>query len=376
LKRRLFTPGPTPLPDEVRLSQVGQIIHHRTKEFSEVLDEVCEGLKYVFQTKNEVLIFAASGTGAMEAAVVNLLSPGDEVLVVRGGKFGERWAEIGVSFGVRVIPLDIEWGTALRPHLLEDRLAQNSGIKAVFTQLVETSTGVVYDIENMAKVVKKTDAILVVDAISGLGAEPFFMDEWGVDVAIGGSQKALMLPPGLSFAALSEKAWGLAEESSLPKYYWDFGKAKKSLAKHQTPYTPAVSLICALREALRLIRKEGWQAVLRRHARLAEATRRAALALGLEVFSQIRSNALTVIKVPSGVDGERLRKIMRDKYGVQVAGGQEKLAGKIIRIAHLGWMDSFDLIAAISALEMALLELGYPLKLGKGLQAAEDVIRR
>jgi len=375
LKTRLLTPGPTPLPEEVRLSQARQILHHRTKEFGEVFEEVCEGLKYVFQTQNEVLVFTASGTGAMEAVVVNLLSSGDEVLVVRGGKFGERWAEIGTSFGVRVIPLDVEWGNTVDPHLIEDSLVQNPRIKAVFTQLVETSTGVLYDIKNIAKVIKKTDAILVVDAISGLGAEAFFMDEWEVDVAVGGSQKALMLPPGLSFVALSEKAWRLVEKSSLPKYYWDFRKAKNSLTKRQTPYTPAVSLICALRESIRLIRKEGWHNILRRHARLAEATRKAALALGLDIFAQTPSNALTVIKVPSGIDADRLRRIMRDKYGVQVAGGQGRLLGKIIRIAHLGWTDSLDIISTISALEMALLELGYSLELGKGVRAAEEILR-
>jgi len=374
LKERLFTPGPTPLPQEVRLAQTKQIIHHRTREFSQIFEDVCQGLKDVLQTKNDVLLFTASGTGAMEAAVVNLLSPEDEALVVRGGKFGERWAEIGDSFGVSVISLDVKWGTAVDPKLIKEELTRNPKIKAVFTQLVETSTGVLYDIKNIAKVVRKTDAILVVDAISGLGAEVLPTDEWEVDVVIGGSQKALMIPPGLSFVSLSERAWRLVEKSTLPKYYWDFKKARKSLSKLQTPYTPAISLVYALRESLGLIKKEGWQSFVQRHYRLAEATRKGVLALGLDIFSQVPSNAVTAIKVSPEIDADKLREVMRNRYGVQVAGGQGKLAGKIIRIAHLGWMDSLDVIAVISALEMALLELGYPLELGKGVKTAEEVL--
>ncbi|MEA3485641.1 MAG: alanine--glyoxylate aminotransferase family protein [Candidatus Aerophobetes bacterium] len=370
----MFTPGPTPLPEEVRIAQAKQIIHHRTGEFSQIFRDVCQELKNVLQTKNDVLLFTASGTGAMEAAVANLLSPEDKVLVIRGGKFGQRWAEIADAFGVKVIPLDVKWGTVIDPRIIKEELARNLKIKAVFTQLVETSTGVVYDIKNIAKVVRETDAILVVDAISGLGAEPLPTDEWGVDVVVGGSQKALMIPPGLSFVSLSERAWRLVERSTLPKYYWDFKKAKKSLSKLQTPYTPAVSLICALEESLKLTRKEGWQNCVQRHHHLAEATRKGVLAMGLDIFSQAPSNVVTAVKMPPGIDARKLRKIMSNKYGVQVAGGQGKLAGKIIRIAHLGWMDSLDVISAISALEMALSELGYSLELGKGVKAAEEVL--
>jgi len=231
LKRRIFTPGPTPLPERVKLSQAGDIIHHRTRQFSKILEEVSQELKYVFQTNNSVLTFGASGTGAMEAAVVNLLSSGDKVLVIRGGKFGERWAEICQAFRAKVINIDIEWGTAVDPAAVEKKLMQEQDIKAVFTQLVETSTGVVYDIEAIAKIVSKTNAILVVDAISGLGAQRLLTDEWGVDVVVGGSQKALMLPPGLAFVTLSQQAWKNVENSNLSRYYWDFKKAKKSLDK-------------------------------------------------------------------------------------------------------------------------------------------------
>jgi len=376
LKQRLFTPGPTPLPEEVRLAQAREIIHHRSEGFAKVFQEVRQGIKYVFQTEEEVLLLTASGTGAMEAVVANLFSSGDRVLVVRGGKFGERWGEIATAFGLEVIPLDIEWGSAVSPDLIREELAKDLRIKAVFTQLVETSTGVVYDIEAIAKVVKETEAVLIVDAISGLGAESLLTDGWGVDVAVGGSQKALMLPPGLAFASLSLKAWRLIENSDIPRYYWDFKKAKKAQEKNQTPYTPAVSLICALRESLRLLREEGWEDILARHAKLAEATRKAVLALGLKIFSKVPSNVLTAIKIPSGIDGGKLRKIMRDGYGVEVAGGQAELAGKIIRIAHLGWMDASDMIVVLSSLEMALSELGYPVKLGKGLASAEEILGR
>jgi len=374
VKERIFTPGPTPLPEEVRLEQARQIIHHRTAEFSEIFKQVCEGLKYVFQTKRDVFTFAASGTGAMESTIANLFSSGDKVLVVRGGKFGERWSDIGRSFGLEVIPIDVEWGRAVDPEQIEEKLKEEKNIKAVFTQLVETSTAVVYDIEGISKVVRKTPAILVVDAISGLGAHPLLTDEWRIDVVVAGSQKALMLPPGLSFVSLSEKAWEFTKTSTLPKYYWDFNKAKASLEKGQTPYTPAVSLICALREALRLIEDEKIETVIERHRKLAEATRKAAVAIGLEVFGDPPSNVVTAISLPEGIQDKELRKKLKDDYGVVIAGGQGKLSGKIVRIAHLGWMDKLDIIGVISALEMSLLELGYDLELGRGVKAAEQVL--
>jgi aspartate aminotransferase-like enzyme len=375
MKQRLFTPGPIPLPEEVRLSQAREIVHHRGKEFAEIFKEVRQGLKYVFQAEEEILVFTASGTGAMEAAVANLLSSGDRVLVIEGGKFGARWTEIAAAFGVQVIPLDVKWGSAPDPVLIKKKLTAHPEIKAVFTQLVETSTGVVYDIKAIAEVVRPTQAILVVDAISGLGAQFLPTSKWGIDVVIGGSQKALMIPPGLAFVTLSPAAWSLVESSNTARYYWDFKKTRKALDKNQTPYTPAVSLICALRESLRLLKEEGWGNVLARHARLAEATRKAVIALGLNIFSKVPSNVVTAIEVPPGIDANELRAMMRDGYGVQVAGGQGKLAGKIIRIAHLGWMDESDMMAAISSLEISLSKLGYSVALGKGVAAAEEVLK-
>ncbi len=376
MKRKLFTPGPTPLPEEVRLVQARGIIHHRSKEFSDVLKEIREELRYVFQTKEEVLLFSSSGTGAMEAVVANLFSTGDKVLVIRGGKFGERWAEIAATFGLQVIPIDFEWGHVVSPELIEKKLEEDSGIRAVFTQLVETSTGVVYDIKTIAGVTKRKGVILIVDAVSGLGAEALYTDKWGVDVVVAGSQKALMIPPGLAFVALSGKAWKLTENSNLARYYWDFKKAKKAQGKNQTVYTPAITLVCALRESLRLVKKEGWENVLGRHAKLAKATRQGVLALGLKIFSKAPSNVLTAVEIPSTVGIERLRGLMRDRYGVEVAGGQAALSEKIIRIAHLGAMEMTDIIVVLSALEMSLSELGYPVEMGKGIAAAEEILGR
>jgi len=376
LKHKLFTPGPTPLPEEVRLIQARGIIHHRSKGFSDVFKEIREELRYVFQTKEEVLLFSSSGTGAMEAVVVNLFSSGDKVLVIRGGKFGERWAEIAATFGVQVVSIDVEWGHAVNPELIEKKLREDPGIRAVFSQLVETSTGVVYDIETITRVTKEEGVILIVDAVSGLGAEALCTDKWGVDVVVAGSQKALMIPPGLAFVALSGKAWRLTENSDLPKYYWDFKKAKKAQDRNQTVYTPAITLVCALRESLRLLKKEGWDNVLGRHAKLAKATRQGVLALGLQIFAKAPSNVLTAVEIPSSVGVKRLRGLMRDRYGVEVAGGQAALTEKIIRIAHLGAMEVTDIIVVLSALEMSLSELGYPVEMGKGIAAAEEILGR
>ena len=360
----------------MKISQVREIIHHRTSEFSKVFAEVQDGLKYIFQSQNEVLILTASGTGAMEATVVNLLSSHDKVLVIQGGKFGERWTEINRTFGLEVVVLKVEWGKVAGAEEIGDILKQNPEIKAVFAQLVETSTGVVYDIKSIAEVVKETSAILIVDAISGLGAESLPQDQWAVDVVIGGSQKALMIPPGLAFVSLSEKARELMESSTLPCYYWDFKKAIKSLSTGQTPYTPAVSLICALRESLKIIRKEGQEKIIRRHSLLAQATRAAANSLGLRVFGFPSSNVVTAMVIPEEIGANHLKKLMWEKYGVLTAGGQAHLAGKIIRIAHLGWMDNLDILGAISALEMSLGQLGYSVKLGSGIKAAEEILSK
>ena len=328
IKNYLMTPGPTPIPPEVLLSMAKPIIHHRTPQFQKIIQEVEENLKYVFQTKNEVLIFASSGTGAMEGAVCNLLSPGDKAITVQGGKFGERWTEICRAYGIEAVVIDVEWGKAVEPKEIEKKLAAGN-VKAVFVTLCETSTGVQTDIKALAEVVKKTKAVLVVDAISGLGAVECKTDEWGVDVVVSGSQKGLMIPPGLAFASVSQKAWKLVEQSKCPKYYFDFKESKKAMEKVDTPFTPAISLIIGLNDALKIIRQEGLEAIMTRHKKMAKALREAAKALGLELFNPTAlSDAVTTVKMPQGVDGEKLVKTMRDEYGVGIAGGQAELKGR------------------------------------------------
>lgn len=374
-KNYLLTPGPTPVPSEVLLGMAEPIIHHRTAEYEKIFAQVRQGLSALFQTEQGVLTLTSSGTGAMESAVINLLSAGDMVLVVSGGKFGQRWADICQAYQVEVKTIEVEWGQAVDPQSVAKALEDDSRIKAVFTTFSETSTGVAHDVKTIAGIVAKHPAVLVVDAITALGVMEMPMDDWQLDVVVTGSQKALMMPPGLAFIALSEKAWKLADSSRLPKYYFNLKKEKKAQGKNQTAYTPAISLVIALRKALALIEKEGLDEVHRRHQRLAEATRAAVLALGLELLApQSPSPALTAVKIPQSIEVSALRGLLSKKYGVAIAGGQDHLKGKIFRIAHLGYMSTFDVIIAISALEMALGELGYPVQLGSGVKAAQEIL--
>ena len=377
LKHYLLTPGPTPVPSEALLAMAKPIIHHRTPQFKEVLKQAVESLRYMFQTKNDVFIFASSGTGAMESSVSNLLSAGDKALVIRGGKFGERFAEICQSYGVIPINIDVEWGEAVDPLQVEKILNENKDIKAVYATLCETSTAVVSDIKAIGEIVSKTDAVLVVDVISSLGSVVFKTDDWKVDVAIGGSQKGLMVPPGLAFITVSAKAMKMVESSTLPKYYFSYKAAKKSVDKDDTPWTPAVSLIIGLVEALKMIKEETLEGALLRQKRMAEATRSAAKALGLELLAPLAaSDAVTAIKLPEKIDGVKLVKTMRDIYGVGIAGGQAQLKGKIIRIASMGFMTQWDTIVAISCLEIVLKQMGYDVEFGSGIKAAEEVFSK
>ncbi len=372
-KNYLLTPGPTPLPPQVREAMSRPIIHHRTPQFRAVLKEAHEGLKYVFQTKNEVFILASSGTGAMEAAVVNLLSPGDFVIAVEGGKFGERWTGLCKVYGINCEIINVEWGKAVDPKEIEKKLKANPEIKAVFTTLCETSTGVTNDIEAIGRVVEKSAAVLVVDAISGLGAVPCPADEWHCDVVVSGSQKGLMLPPGLGFISVSPRAWKLVQSAKCPRYYFDLKSAKKAYDKTDTPFTPAITLIIALCEALKMIKNDGLENVFLRHKKMAQAVRSAMKALGLELFAPAAaSDAVTAVKVPANIDGEKLVKTMRDTYGVTMAGGQSELKGKLFRIAHMGFISESDIVAGISCLEKVLLEMGHKFELGAGLKAAEQ----
>jgi len=375
-KKYLFSPGPTMLPPEVLLKMAYPIMHHREPEFEKIFSEIREGLKYLFQTKNEVLVFTSSGTGAMEGAVSNILSKGDKALVVRGGKFGERWGELCKAYGIEFIPIDVEWGTAVDLKQIQKILESDRAIRAVYIQASETSTGVRHPVKEIAEIVKKYEnTVLVVDAITGIGVFDLPMDQWELDVVISGSQKAMMLPPGLSFAALNDKAWKFVEKSNLPKFYFDFKKELKNALKNQSSYTPAISLFVGLQESLRLIRKEGLEAVFKRHEMLAAATRAAVKALGLELYAPgSPSNALTAVKVPAGIDGIKLQNLFFEKFGITVAEGQDRAKGKIIRIAHLGYYERLDMIMVISALEMLLKEMGHTFELGKGVKAAEEIL--
>lgn len=374
-KTYLMTPGPTPVPPKALLAMAEPIIHHRTPEFMEIFKDVCDLLKYVYQTQNDVLVFTSSGTGAMEAAVANLLSPGDKAICVQGGKFGERWTELCKVYGVTPVIIDVEWGKAVDPKIIEGELKKDAGIQAVFTTLCETSTAVLTDIKTIAGLTKNHNAVLAVDAISGLGAEEIKTDEWGIDCVVSGSQKGLMIPPGLAFVSLSKKAWEKVEKSKSPKYYFSFKKSRKALESADTPFTPAISLVIALRETLRMMKKEGLDVIFARHRILALATREAMEAMGLKLFAPTApSNGVTAVKVPEGVDGEKLVKHMRDKYGVGIAGGQAELKGKVFRIAHMGYMTETDILTTIAVLGMALAEMGYRGEPGIGVEAAEEVL--
>ena len=372
----MLAPGPTPVPDRVLLAMAQPMIHHRTPQFSAIFAEVKEDLKYLFQTKQDVLILAASGTGAMEGSVTNLFSPGDEVIVINGGKFGERWGKISESYGLKAHWLNVEWGKAVDPKDVKKILDANPKIKGIMVQASETSTAVAHPIKELAQFTKnRQDCLLIVDGITAVGVFPVPMDELGIDVLVSGSQKAFMLPPGLAFAALSEKAWKFMETAKCPRFYFDFKKERKNLKDNTTAYTPAASLIIGLREALRMIKEEGLENVFARHNRLARATRAAVKAMNLKPLApDSPSDATTGVYVPEGVDGGKLVKYLRDDMGITLAGGQDHLKGKILRIAHLGYIDTFDIIVAISSIEMALRKFGHKMEFGKGVAAAQEIL--
>lgn len=369
-KTYVMAPGPTMVPEEVLLEMAKPMIHHRTSQYKDIFKKANEGLKYILKTTNDVFTLAASGTGAMETAVVNLLSKDDTAIVVRGGKFGERFGEICAAYGVKVIPVDVDWSKAVDPEVIKEKLSKNKNVKAVFATLCETSAGTRHDIEALGRIVAATDAVLVVDAVSGLAADDLETDKWNVDVVCSGSQKGLMLPPGLAFISMSKKAMAMTAKSYLPKFYFNIKEYKKALDKDDVPWTPPVSLVRGLCKAVDIIKEEGIDNVIERHARLANATREATKALGLKLYSTSPSNAVTPVNVPAGIDGEALVKTMRTKYGVTIAGGQADLKGKVFRIAHLGYMVEFDTITAIAALEMVLKEMGYKFNVGSGVAAA------
>ncbi|MFQ5449831.1 MAG: pyridoxal-phosphate-dependent aminotransferase family protein [Nitrospinaceae bacterium] len=375
-KKYLLAPGPTPVPEHVALEMAQPMVHHRTPEFSAIFAEAAEDAKYLFQTREEALILASTGTGGMEGCVTNLFSPGDKVLVINGGKFGERWGKISEAYGMNVIWHNVEWGKAADPDAIESLLAKEKDIRGILVQASETSTTAAHPIEALSRLTRgRDDILLVVDAITGLGVFNLPMDEWGIDAMITGSQKALELPPGLALVALSEKAWKFADRSACPRFYFDFKKERKNLENKTSAYTPAVSLVIGLRAVLKGIREEGLENVFRRHDRLARATRAAVQAMGLRMIApDSPANSATGVFVPEGVDGAKLVKSIRDDFGVTLAGGQDQWKGKIVRIAHLGYVDTFDVVIAISALEMALKKFGAEVKFGQGGAAAQKIL--
>lgn len=375
-KKYLMTPGPTPVPAEVLLTQARPMIHHRTPDFSAALMEAIDGLKYVFQTEGDVLLFAASGTGAMESSVANCFCAGDKVIVARNGKFGDRMVQISNAYGLEVIDLAYEWTSVVDPGDIAQMLQDNEGVRGVIVTHSETSSGVLNDVKAIGEIVKAyPECVLIVDSITGIGAVECKTDEWGLDVVMTGSQKGLMLPPGLAACTASEKAWAACERSTLPKYYFDWKKYKKNLADETTPFTPAVSLVIGLAESMRMIREEGLENTIARHSKLAAATRAGCEALGMKLFAppEGRGSAVTPVWVPEGVDGGKIVSIMKNKYGVTIAGGQDDYKGRIFRVGHLGYFGEFDIITTLAALEMALSELGYGFERGAGIRAAEAV---
>lgn len=373
-KQRLLTPGPTPLYPRALQAMMASDIHHRTEDFRTVYRAALKDLKEVLGTANDVLMFSSSGTGAMEAAVSNLFSRGDKVIVCSAGKFGERWVEMAAAFGLDATVLKAEYGDVVAPERVEAALAANPGARGVFVQASETSTGAAHDVRAMAQAVAKTDAIFVIDAITGFGTMPLDIDGWGLDVVVGGSQKAFMIPPGLAFLTLSQKAWRFVETSNLPHYYFNLKKEKKSADAGESSWTPSTSLILGLGAALEYIKQIGMGKLIENAQLLARATREAALALGLELFAAgSPGSSVTAIKAPQGMDSGVIVKEFKSRFGAIIANGQGSMKGKIFRIAHLGYFDFADLFAVIAGLEIILAANGYPIMYGTGVAAVQKV---
>jgi aspartate aminotransferase-like enzyme len=371
VKRYLFTPGPTPVLPEVLAAAAAPVIHHRGPDFKELLARVLERLKLVCRTEHDVLLFTASGTGAFESAIVNLLSPGDRVLAVSAGEFGERWAAMAAAFGCEVERLAYAWGETPSAADLERRL-EETGAGTVFLVQSETSTGVVADVEALARVAADAGALVVVDAVSSLGAVPLEPDAWGIDVVVSGSQKALMSPPGLSLVSVSPDAWERCERATLRRFYFDWRRHRTALESLSTPFTPAVSTVAALDVALGLLLEEGLEAAFARHAALGRACREGAKAMGLELFSpdEERSAVVTAILTPEDADARELVLALRQRFGITVAGGHGELASRLFRIGHIGWFDVFDITTALAAVELVLAEMGAPIERGVAVTRA------
>ena len=375
IKHYLLSPGPTPIPNEVALAMSETMIHHRTPQFNKVFEQSRKGLKKLFGTKNDVLMLASSGTGAMEASVANLFSPTDKVLVVNGGKFGERWLNIANAFGLQPIELKVEWGQAVQVEAVEKQLTNHPDLKGVMIQASETSTTVLHPVREIARLINNNGPLFLVDGVTAVGVVSLPLDDWGIDVLVTGSQKAMMLPPGLGFIALSDRAWERTKKATLPRFYFDLNLERKSQQKGSGAFTPAVSLIFGVRASLDMLQREGLDNVYARHARMSRATRAAASALGLRLLAtDSPSPAATGVYLPEGIDADQVLDYLRDHMNITLAEGQDQLKGKVIRIAHVGYMGAFDVITAVAALEMALRKFGVELPFGKGVAAAQEVL--
>ena len=374
MKPRLFTPGPTPVPEETLLELAKPVTYHRSAESKAILAEMTEDLKYVFQTVNPVLTLTASGTGGMDAAINTAIAPGEKVILLTAGRWGERWKNILKVYGANAVVVEVPYGQVVTPAMLETALAANPDAVAVCATLSETSTGVGHDLEAFGKLVAKTSAILIVDGISGLGAMECRVDAWHLDIVVTGSQKALMLPPGLAFVSVSDKAWKKIEAVAPRSFYLDLRRYKKAILESDTPFTPANTLIKAQRLSLKRIRAEGIENLWARHAKMAAACRAAVAAMGLELFPVRPNSGLTVIKVPAGVDGSAVLKKMEKTHGYKLADGQDAMKGTIWRLSHMGYTDAFDVLGAIAALELILLEVGFPVTPGVGVTAFQKAM--
>jgi aspartate aminotransferase-like enzyme len=369
----IMSPGPTTVPPEVLMEGARPILHHRTPEFREYVEFCTKGLQYIFQTKYRVFNFVSTGTGAMESAVANLINPGDKAIAISGGKFGERWVKILKSYQAEVVEIKVEWSTVVTPEQVEEALKNNPDTKVVYITLTDTSAGGVTPVKAIGEVVKNYDAVLVVDAVSGLLAEEFKMDEWNVDVTVSSSQKGVMLPPGLAFAAVNDRAFELSKKTKSPKFYFDW-KAYDKKFPNDTPYTAGVSLMYQLKKSLEMIKEETVEHIWLRHKVLADATRAAIKALGMKLLNDHPNNVATAV-LSAPLDGQEVVKIMREKYGIIIAGGQEPYKGKIFRLGHLGYVSGKDVITMLGALEMTLRDMGYDLEFGKAVAAALPILR-
>lgn len=376
-KKRLFTPGPTPVPENVMLRMAHPIIHHRNPEFKEIFAELNENLKYLFQTDQDVFTLTSSGTGAMEASVANVIGENEKAIFINGGKFGERWGHLIKTFGGIPIEIKKEWGNPPTVDEVIELIKKNPETKAVYLTHSETSSGTVTDVKEIARAVHEiSDALIVVDGITSVGAIELKMDEWDIDIVITGSQKGLMIPPGLAFIAVSERAWKKINQTENRVFYLSLKKAKKALESGDTPWTPAITLVIGANEALRMIKQEGIENIWKRHAKLAEGIRIGVKALGLKLLSKNPSNAITAVLMPEGIEFKKFNDALKYEFGITVAGGQEDYKGKLFRISHLGYYDELDMISMISALEFTLKKVGYKFEASSGVSAIQNYFLR